>query len=369
MQTSPGMPPSPALAPLAQRSLLVIQAVDRAYSVQPEEAPILIGRDVTARVCIDDERISRIHVRVEHTPTGWVAVDHSRNGIWLGGTQQSQVAITGTTTIHLGHPHGIPVTFTEGSSAPPHDTGTDTDDAEATMVTEITDPGIARAGAAVAARRKELDLPQRYFGSNGIMSAGTLIDFEKGRRWPRRATRAKLEEVLGWPPGHIAAIRYQRASPSDEQTVALTNAARAPLMTEVVEVALSSISDAIKSLPPTTDCEFTARASRILADLRRIEASTARAARAATGDPSIARMLGSVRKTYKDLMLLAARAPGASLGQRLFAARHHAELSPEEVANAAGVPVEVINAAEAEGPLDAGAVAAVSAALSALSDR
>ncbi|MGV7756209.1 hypothetical protein PJM53_29225, partial [Mycobacterium kansasii] len=53
----------------------------------------------------------------------------------------------------------------------------DTDhDPETTMVTEATDPGIARAGAAVAARRKELDLPQRYLAANGIISAGSLID-------------------------------------------------------------------------------------------------------------------------------------------------------------------------------------------------
>ncbi len=250
-----------------------------------------------------------------------------------------------------------------GQRQPQPDTAADNDDAESTLVAEKTDPDVARVGAAVSARRKELDLPQRYLARSGIMSAGSLIDFEKGRRWPRRATRAKLEEALGWPQGHIARLRNQRIEPDEEQTVALTNTVRMPLMTEVVEVALNNITTTIGALPAISDPEFTPRAGGILADLRRIEASATRAARAATGDPSVLLILGAVRKTYTDLMLRAARAPGATLGQQLFAARRRAQLSIEEVANAAGVPVEEITAAESDVPLDAKTIAALSAAL------
>lgn len=369
MQTTRGMPPSPAAAHLGQRSSLTIRVADQTYTVPSDEAPIVIGRDMTARVRIDDERISRAHVRLDHSPAGWVAVDQSRNGIFIDGTRQPQIPITGTTTIDLGHPNGIPVTFTETMAQPQPNTGAEDDDAETTMVTETTDPGVARAGAAVASRRNELDLTLRYFPENRIMSQGSLTALEKGRSWPRRATRAKLEQALGWPPGHIAALRHQRVQPDDEQTIALTNTVRAPLMTDVVEVALDNITSAITDLPAPSDPEFTPRASRILADLRRIEASAARAARAATGDPLVARILGNVRKTYKDLMLRAARAPRATLGQRLFAARHRAELSIDEMANAAGVPVDVISAAEADAPLDAGDAAALSAALTSLVGR
>ena len=69
------------------------------------------------------------------------------------------------------------------------------------------DPGMARAGAAAAARRRELDISQRSLAADGIINAGALIAFEKGRSWPRDKTRAKLEEVLRWPPGTINRLR------------------------------------------------------------------------------------------------------------------------------------------------------------------
>jgi hypothetical protein len=49
--------------------------------------------------------------------------------------------------------------------------------------------------------------------------------------------------------------------------------------------------------------------------------------------------------------------------------RYRAELTAEEIANAAGVPVDVITAAEAELPLEADTAAAISAALASLTRR
>src|SRR5829696_8600960 len=81
-------------------------------------------------------------------------------------------------------------------------------DAESTAETpDVVDPGQARAGAAAAARRRELDISQRSLAADGIINAGALIAFEKGRSWPRDRTRAKLEEVLQWPAGTIERIR------------------------------------------------------------------------------------------------------------------------------------------------------------------
>jgi DNA-binding transcriptional regulator YiaG len=77
----------------------------------------------------------------------------------------------------------------------------------------------------------------------------------------------------------------------------------------------------------------------------------------------MAKILGTIRKTYRELMLQAARAPGATLGQQLFAARHRSELTAEEFANAAGVPVDAVKSAEAEAALPPGTVAALTAAL------
>lgn len=370
MQPTQQITTSAGPAPGSAHRVLTIHVGDATYTVEPGQAPIIVGRDPTAQVFIDDEHVSRMHLRLEHTPTGWVAVDQSRNGIFSHEAREPQIPVTDATTIHLGHPNGPALTLSENTMEPPARSEPDTDaDAETTLVTEATDPGIARAGAAVAARRKELDLPQRYLAANGIISAGSLIDFEKGRRWPRRANRAKLEEALRWPPGHIANIRFQRADPDDEQTMALTNTVRMPLMAEVVTVALDNITTTIKSLPDTSDPDFTPRANQVLSDLRRIEASAAQAARVATGDSSVALILGAVRKTYKDLMLRAARAPGATLGQQLFATRHRAELTIDELANAAGVPVEAITAAEAEASLDATTAAALSAVLASMNAR
>lgn len=368
MQTTEDTSSSPDSPPLVER--LAIRAGNRTYTVHAHDAPIIIGRDPSARICIDDDRISRHHMRLDHVANGWVAVDQSRNGIFLDGLRHSEIPLNGPTTILLGHPQdGIPVAFTDDMSEQPHpDTHANTDDAESTMVTDTTDPGIARAGMAVANRRRQLDLPQRQLAANGVISAGSLIALEKGRAWPRPSTLAKLEEALEWPRGHIAGIRYQRVA-DDEPTMALNTIVQAPLMTDIVEAALDNLTEAIKDLPDVSNPEFSDRAGRILANLRRIEASAAQAARAASGDPSVARVLGAVRRTYKDLMLRAARAPGATLGQRVYAARHRGELSTEELANAAGVPIDVVRAAEAEGPLSADAVAALSAAVNSLTGR
>jgi hypothetical protein len=57
--------------------------------------------------------------------------------------------------------------------------------------------------------------------------------------------------------------------------------------------------------------------------------------------------LSDVRQRYDRLMCRAAAAPGASLGQQLYATRIHARLSAQEVANGAGLRVELIDDLEA----------------------
>jgi pSer/pThr/pTyr-binding forkhead associated (FHA) protein len=138
--------------PPGQRPFLAIHAGNETYTVQQDQAPVIIGRDVAAHVRIDDERISRNHVRLDHTGAGWVAIDQSRNGIFIDDTRQTQIPIKDTITIHLGHPHGIAVTFTEDNSEPHPQpqpvTAADNGDAEPAL-DEKTDPGVDRAGAAV----------------------------------------------------------------------------------------------------------------------------------------------------------------------------------------------------------------------------
>jgi hypothetical protein len=177
------------------------------------------------------------------------------------------------------------------------------------------------------------------------------------------------EFVLIDAHGTIAWLRREGDGPDAENTEVLTNTVRAPLMVEAVEVALTSINAVIGSLPEIADPAFSPRAAAILADLRKLESVAVNAAHSAKGAPEVAVALGAVRKSYKDLMLRAARAPGATFGQRLFAARYRGELSAEETANAGGVPVEAVTAAEAEVPLDATTAAALSAVLGALTRR
>ena len=205
------------------------------------------------------------------------------------------------------------------------------------MEEDAGDPGIARAGAAVAARRRELDIKQRNLAKYKIINAGALIAFEKGRSWPRERTRARLEEVLQWPAGTIATIRYGGTVPGATPEPPADDGA-ASLIVGAVEVAMKTFGAAIESLPSDDDADFSARTTVILADLRKLEAVVARAAQRSRGTPDVVLALRTVRGCYDDLMFRAAAAPGATLGQRLYVARRRANLSAAETANAAGCP-------------------------------
>jgi transcriptional regulator with XRE-family HTH domain len=208
------------------------------------------------------------------------------------------------------------------------------------------DAGIARAGAAVAARRRELDIKQRNLAKYKIINAGALIAFEKGRSWPRERTRAKLEEILQWPAGTIATIRYGGAVPGAAPEPAADEGA-ASLIVETVDVTMKTFGAAIASLPADDDPEFSERAAVILADLRKLETVVARAAQRSRGSADVVLALRAVRGSYDDLMFRAAAAPSATLGQRLYVARRRANLSAAETANAAGIPAELVDAVEA----------------------
>lgn len=227
------------------------------------------------------------------------------------------------------------------------------------------DPGVVRAGAAAAARRRELDISQRSLAADGIINAGALIAFEKGRSWPRERTRAKLEEVLQWPAGTIARIR--RGEPTEPATNPDASPGLRPadgpasLIAQAVTAAVDGCSLAIAALPATEDPEFTERAAPILADLRQLEAIAVQATRISRITPELIKALGAVRRHHDELMRLGATAPGATLAQRLYAARRRANLSTLETAQAAGVAEEMIVGAEAEEELPAEATEAIEA--------
>jgi pSer/pThr/pTyr-binding forkhead associated (FHA) protein len=331
---------------------LVVRIGSQVHMLSAHNGVAVVGRDPSATVRINDDRISRSHVRVEPRRDGWQVIDTSTNGMFVDGVRRNSVLIAVPTTIHLGDSDGIAVTLEPGG--PCDETVVtavepDADDEDIWDELAETDPDVARAGRAVAARRRELDITQRSLARDKVINAGTLIAFEKGRSWPRRGTLAKLEEVLNWPAGTITRIR--NGSPvahGDEVTEVLTETVRAPLMAEAVELAMHSIGAAVDALPGPAEPDFTQRATPILADLRKLEMVAANAARNARGTPSVVLALSAVRRRYNELMLRAAKSPAATLGQRLYGARHRAELSLEEAANAAGVSTEALLDAESE---------------------
>lgn len=229
--------------------------------------------------------------------------------------------------------------------------------------TEVPDSGMVRAGAAAAARRRELNISQRSLAADGIINAGALIAFEKGRSWPRERTRAKLEEVLQWPAGAIARIRRGEPVGGAETTEPspTTRADEVPLIAQAVLTAVSTFDSAIAALPAQDEPEFAARATKILADLRQLEAVAARAARISRVTPPLIKALSAVRTRYDLLMVRAAAGPRATLGQRLYAARRSANLTISETAQAAGVSDDDVVRAEAEQPVAAVAGAAIEA--------
>ena len=227
--------------------------------------------------------------------------------------------------------------------------------------TTAVDPGMARAGAAAAARRRELDISQRSLAADGIINAGALIAFEKGRSWPRDKTRAKLEEVLRWPRGTINQLRIGRAEAAEPRTddVRDQSGDQGSLIAEAVLAAVNTLGSTVDALPAVDDPNFTPRVTAILSDLRQLEAVAARATRIGKVTPTLIRALSTVRRRVDELTVRAATAKHATLGQRLYAARRNSNLTIVETAQAAGVTEEVITRVESEQPVPADAAVGI----------
>lgn len=229
-------------------------------------------------------------------------------------------------------------------------------------LTTTVDPGMARAGAAAAARRRELDVSQRSLAADGIINAGALIAFEKGRSWPREKTRARLEQVLRWPPGTISRLRTNGAAGAVDRDAGVRGDQdfdEGSLIAQAVVAAVNTLGSTIDSLPVAEHPDFTPRITAILSDLRQLEAVAARATRIGRVTPTLIRALSTVRRRMEELMMLAATAPHATLGQRLYAARRKSNLTIAETAQAAGVAEDVIARAESEQPVPVAAVGSI----------
>jgi transcriptional regulator with XRE-family HTH domain len=347
--------------PTAEPALLVVHSREASHAIAPDRGSVTIGREPQAGVQIDDPEISQEHLRAESTDGQWRIVDSSSSGMFVDGRRKSSVTVTDRTTVQFGSPTaGRSLTFEILRPSRPHEPqrGDELDQQIIDSQKSDPDPDLVRAGAAAAARRRELDISQRSLAADGIINAGALIAFEKGRSWPRERTRAKLEEVLQWPAGTIARVR--RGEPlggQPTQSVPVpggqapnTSAPDGPaaLIAQAVAAAVDTCTLAIAALPPVDDAAYTERAAPILADLRQLEAVAVQATRISRITPELINALGAVRRLFDEVMTLSARAAGATLAQRLYAARRRANLSARETAHAAGVDEEMIVRAEAE---------------------
>lgn len=355
----------------ARPALLVVHSGDTSHAIEPGRGVVTIGREPQAGVQIDDPQISQEHLRAEAANGEWRIVDSSPSGMFVDGLRKTSVTITDKTIVRFGDPTaGKALTFEIVRPPKSVEQGNDSDGQGDNIEPTDLDPGVVRAGAAAAARRRELDISQRSLAADGVINAGALIAFEKGRSWPRERTRAKLEEVLQWPAGTIDRIRH------GEPVAAETTAAAAPaggpaaadnpdahgaasLIAQAVVAAVDGCSLAISALPPADDPEFTERSAPILSDLRQLEAIAVRATRISQITPELIKALSAVRRHRDELMTLGANAPDAPLAQRLYAARRSANLSTREIAQAAGVDEEMIVRAENEEPLPPQVTAAI----------
>ncbi|WP_082949959.1 FHA domain-containing protein [Mycobacterium sp. ACS4331] len=338
---------------------LTIRCGGRVRRADPSHGELTIGRDPTASIHFDFNWMSRTHMRLRPEGANWVAIDNSRNGMFVDGQRHESVVVTDGMTIKLGDAEGFAVDLSFGWDE-------DAEDGLDDESTVAVDPDIARAGAAVAARRRELELTQRGLARDKIINAGALISFEKGRSWPHESTRTKLEEVLQWPRGAIAGIRQGAPSPDEEKTQVISTSVASPLIAQTINLALKSVDTALAALPSSSSPEFHTAATSILGDLRNLLAVATDAARNAPRAPALVIAMGGVRRRYDDLMLKIAATPNATVGQRLFAARHRTSLTVDDAALASGLPATMIEAAEADQPLPPQAESAVLALLAEL---
>jgi len=353
---------------------LLIRCGQMSYHADPDGGEVAIGRDDQAGVRIDHPMVSRVHARVAVGADGhWHVTDAgSRNGLYLFGRRLESTVIADNTTIALGDPAGVEVSFefTDPDDeitrhVAPLDIEEGDDDADDADV----DPGIKAAGAAVRLRRRELDITQRGLAAAGIVNAGALIAFEKGRSWPRPATQRKLEEVLQWEPGAISAIRnsyWSNADPDGVTTTMTKNTCGEPMLVQAIATGVDAVETAVAALPPPADPRFHERAQAILANLRQLETIAGNAALDARGTPTLAVALGKVRRLRSQLMTMAARSPNATLGQRLYVARRRVELTEAEAAAAAQLPTETVLALEAGQQVPADTASKIEALIAAL---
>lgn len=284
---------------------LAISVEGRDYKVQPYDGAVTIGRELPSQIRVNDPRISRTHIRIEPAGDCWRLTDVESRN----------------------------GTFVDGhrvASIP------------------VDQALIVHLGNANGVAVRLNTFPDET--DDGLRTAvGHLGQDDDAET----ATEEESDDIEA----------------EDESTEALGTTVRVTVMVDAAVIGLRRIKRRIATLPALSDPEFQSQTNQHLADLRRIEATIINDARNASGRPEVALILRDVRNTYADLILEAARAPGATLGQRLYAARNAARLTVQEIATAAAVSVDDVTHAEAERPVSPPAQAALQEIVDALTRR
>lgn len=273
-----------------QPATLTVHVAGSEYTAHPGDGAVTIGRELPAQIRVAEPGISRMHVRLEPAGGHWLLTDTgSRNGSYVEGRRIASIAVDRELDVYLGNPEGVLVRLRPAGPAGTAQSSTET------------------------------------FGPAAVASTDDDAD-------------DAADDTADDDP----------APEEEEPTEAITPTVQVAITIDAAEIALRGVYARIAMLPMSDDPQFAAEAAALLAELRRLELTLTNAARSATGRPELAITLGEVRQTYTDLMRRAARTPSATLGQRLYAARHHCQLTVQETANAAGVAAEDVANVEAE---------------------
>ena len=121
------------------------------------------------------------------------------------------------------------------------------------------------------------------------------------------------------------------------------------IIVSLSEAAMHMYTAAIDALPFPEDKKFHKRAEVVLSGMRKLRAALTDAASTTRPSPAVIAALSDVRRRYDSLMAHTAAAPGSSLGQQIYVTRIEAKLSAHEVANGAGVRLDLLDELEAGG--------------------
>ncbi|WP_157931668.1 helix-turn-helix domain-containing protein [Mycobacteroides abscessus] len=318
---------------------LVVLIDDDAHTFDPSAHAVFVGIGTNGSIQIAPEAFTGPQVQLRKTGAYWTGLV-SGHDILVDGQHRTSFAVSQPVSCRFPGKDQSVTFLTES-----HRRGQ----------TAEVDPNILRAGRAAAQRREERGLTLRGLGRAQVMNPRWNARFENGEIWPGDDILAKLERAYGWPVGTLTRIRDGQEPPKDTVTVdndatdLVVNTGQVPLMASAAQLALRAILPRIDALPGPDSPDLPSQAKTICEDLRRVEELCQRAAQHSRGVPELAGVLSDVRRAYRRVMLLAAQSPGAYLGQRLFAARHHSGLTVDEIAAAAAVPAGAVATAEAGG--------------------